>query len=44
MTGPFDVECLHNLWIGAGCTDEGYGNPYNMTAFQLSFLNQLTMT
>jgi len=42
MMGPHTLECLHNLWIDAGCLDEGQRNPWNMTAFELSYVNNLT--
>ena len=37
--GPYSMECLKGLWLGAGCVESGHGNPRNWTVSMLAHIN-----
>ena len=44
MYGPHSEACVHSLWNDAGCFDEGYMNPTNLSSYLISSLNNMTLT
>jgi len=32
--GPHTDDCLYSLWLRAGCVNEGYDNPRNLSVAQ----------
>ena len=41
--GPHDLECLKNIWLSVGCTEEGWGSPESLSAKEIQFLNKVDL-
>jgi len=43
LHGPHHINCLKTMWKKAGCLDEGYLHPSNLTEIDLSVLNEKSL-
>ena len=43
VKGPYYLKCLLSIWRDAGCLEEGYGSPVNLSSSELELYNELSL-
>ena len=41
--GPHSIECLEDMWLAVGCTDDGFDHPRNSTYLELELMSLMTL-